>query len=72
MSRMVSSAQDALSDVNPIRVTLGKILYHPEAVMLEIQPINALSRVLQAAEVATRKVIGRDGVINDAQTGFLM
>jgi hypothetical protein len=64
MSVMVLEAQRSLCDVAPIPVTLGKVLYHPEAIMLRVQPAEALLPVLDAARSATRKATGHVGAIN--------
>jgi len=65
MSVMVSEAQRLLCDVAPIAVTLDKVLYHPEAIMLRTQPGDALRPIFDAARSATRKVVGRAGVIDE-------
>lgn len=54
MSAMVSEAQQRLGDVDPISVTVGKVLYQPEAVMLHVQPVEALQPILGAARAATQ------------------
>jgi 2'-5' RNA ligase len=64
-SIMVSEAQRLLRDVAPIPVTLGKILYHPEAIMLSVQPVEALRPIVHAAQSATRKAVGHAGVIDE-------
>jgi len=68
MSQMLSVAQEALARMSPIPVTLSKILYHPEAVMLAARPVSALTPVLAAAQEATLKVTGHAGVVNESQT----
>jgi 2'-5' RNA ligase len=65
MSVMVSEAQRLLRDVAPIPVTLGRVLYHPEAIMLGVQPIEALRPIFDAARSATRKIVGHEGTINE-------
>jgi hypothetical protein len=42
-------------------VTLGKVLYHPEAIMLAARPRDALIPVLDAARLATYEVTGQYG-----------
>ncbi len=54
MYAMLESAQQSLCAVPPIPVDLGKILYHPEAVMLAVTPVSALMPILHAARSATR------------------
>jgi 2'-5' RNA ligase len=65
MTAMVSEAQRLLDDVNPIPVTVGKVLYHPEAVMLQVKPAEALQPILDAAQAATQRVLGHPGSINE-------
>lgn len=54
-------ASRLLARVPPVTVTVGKILYHPEAIMLGARPTEALLPVLEAAREATREVTGSDG-----------
>lgn len=61
MQRMAKAASRLLSRTAPITVTLGKVLYHPEAIMLAATPGDALVPVLEAARTATREVTGSDG-----------
>jgi 2'-5' RNA ligase len=53
---MVGSAAEALSNVPPIHVKLGRIWYHPEAIMLGISPPQALTPLREAAMIATNNV----------------
>jgi 2'-5' RNA ligase len=50
-----------LARTPPIRVTFGKVLYHPEAIMLAASPAEALAPVVEAAKAATFEVIGSSG-----------
>jgi hypothetical protein len=43
-----------LADVAPIPVSLGWVVYHPQAVALAVEPLGALDPVLDAVRVATR------------------
>jgi hypothetical protein len=52
--QMASVASRLLADVPPPTVTVGKILYHPEAIMLASQPADALLPVLEAVREATQ------------------
>jgi 2'-5' RNA ligase len=58
---MTSHARRVLGCTPPVRVTLGRILYHPRAVMLAVRPAEALVPVLRAVEDATRVGTGREG-----------
>jgi 2'-5' RNA ligase len=58
---MTSRARKLLARTPPAKVTLGKILYHPRAVMLAVRPAEALVPVLRAVGVATQAGTGRDG-----------
>lgn len=64
MDEMTRLASERLATTAPIPVTLGRVLYHPEAIMLGIRPEDALTPILEATQHATRAVIGRDGAIN--------
>jgi 2'-5' RNA ligase len=57
---MVAQARQALADVAPIPVTLGRVFFHPEAVVLAVEPPEALRPVLDAVAAATRSA-GCDG-----------
>lgn len=58
---MAGHATQLLAETPPIQITLGRILYHPRAVMLAAQPGEALEPVLEAVKEATRKGTGNDG-----------
>ncbi|MBB5081307.1 2'-5' RNA ligase [Nonomuraea endophytica] len=60
-AEMAQAAGHQLADVGPISVTLGRVLYHPEAVALEAQPAERLTPLLEAAKTATRTVTGQEG-----------
>ena len=49
---MVGEARRLLAGVAPIPVRLGRVLYHPEAVTLAVEPLGALDPVLEAVQAA--------------------
>jgi 2'-5' RNA ligase len=59
LERMARTAADLLSTMPPAAVTVGRILYHPEAIMLGVSPAKALLPIRNAAVTATRLVTGR-------------
>lgn len=59
------SVTSALRDVGPLDLTLGRVLYHPEAIMLAVEPADPLRAVQQQIRLATLSVIG---ATNDAPT----
>jgi 2'-5' RNA ligase len=61
IQEMVAVASHLLASVPPITMTVGKILYHPEAITLAARPAEALLPVLEAAREATREVTGSVG-----------
>lgn len=61
MHEMLKTASAALAEVPPISVTLGKVLYHPEAIMLGVEHNEDLSPILDAAAAAAKSVVGREG-----------
>ena len=61
IQQMAAVACQLLADVPPPTVTVGKVLYHPEAIMLAARPPKALLPVLEAARQATQEVTGSSG-----------
>jgi 2'-5' RNA ligase len=59
--QMASVAGRLLADIPPPTVTVGKILYHPEAIMLAAHPAEALQPVMEATREATQTVTGNPG-----------
>jgi 2'-5' RNA ligase len=60
MSRMLARAQADLARTAPVTVTLQRVFYHPEAIVLSVAPGSALAPVIKAARTATREVLGAD------------
>ncbi|GAA3708148.1 hypothetical protein GCM10022224_087090 [Nonomuraea antimicrobica] len=60
---MAEEVAGQLARVEPITVTLGRVLYHPEAIVLEARPAERLRPLLEAVKFATRAATGRDGVL---------
>lgn len=60
MRRMLARAQADLARTAPVTVTLQRVFYHPEAIVLSVSPRSALAPVLAAARTATRGVLGAD------------
>lgn len=58
---MTADARRRLAAIAPIPVTLGRVLYHPQAVALALEPLGALDPVLDAVRAATRAA-GHEGV----------
>jgi 2'-5' RNA ligase len=61
---MASEARRLLARTPPVTITLGRVLYHPRAVMLSVGPPGALEPVLGAAQQATRVATGRSGELH--------
>ena len=57
LARMAEAASELLAHMSPVTVALGRILYHPEAIMLGMTPAQALAPIRQAARAATQKVM---------------
>lgn len=60
---LIGQASKHLSSIAPATVTFGRILYHPEAVMLGVRPDGALDPVLRAVQEATFAATGRYGIV---------
>lgn len=58
LRQMIKAASAKLADTPAITVTVGGIVYHPEAIMLGVKPKRALASVHDAVRAATRAVTG--------------
>ncbi len=58
LGRMIKMASAMLSKTPAITVTVGGILFHPEAIMLGVKPKRALTPIHNAVQAATRAVTG--------------
>lgn len=58
---MIEHARSLLARTPPAVISLGRVLYHPRAIMLAAEPPDALGPVLSASRGATRAGTGRDG-----------
>jgi hypothetical protein len=58
MDKMLAVAQTELAGVPPAAVTLEKLFYHPQGVVLGISSADALRPVVAAARAAMREVPG--------------
>jgi 2'-5' RNA ligase len=52
---MLTTAEHLLADTEPIQVSLGRVLYFPEAVTLAVEPADALHPILSAVSIAARE-----------------
>jgi 2'-5' RNA ligase len=62
MDEMLTRVRFNLSSTAPVSVALGRVIYHPEAIMLGMSPASALAPIFQAAQAATLEVTGYPGV----------
>jgi 2'-5' RNA ligase len=53
ISELTANVQNALRNVRPIEVQVGRVLYHPEAVMLAVEPVEPLRRLRDVVLSAT-------------------
>jgi 2'-5' RNA ligase len=58
LKQMTHTAASLLADMPPVTITLGRVLYHPEAIMLGVAPAEALQPIRDAALQATRLATG--------------
>jgi 2'-5' RNA ligase len=63
VNTMIIEAGRLLARTRPITVTIGRVLYHPEAIVLEARPADALDPMREAVQTATRIATGHDGVL---------
>jgi 2'-5' RNA ligase len=60
-SEMLATARSCLAGTGPITIELGRVFYHPEAIVLMANPAEALQPIREAAQRATRAVTGHSG-----------
>jgi 2'-5' RNA ligase len=60
---MLAEARQRLSGVQPISVSMSRVLYHPEAIMLGFTPEGALDPIHDAVRQATLTATGRTGSV---------
>jgi 2'-5' RNA ligase len=59
IAEMITSVSGLLAGISPVTVRLGRVLYHPEAIVLKVQPDDALDHIATAVKVGSR--ISGDG-----------
>jgi 2'-5' RNA ligase len=52
VTAMIQEASDLLADVAPITITLGRVLYHPRAIMLDVGPDTPFQQLITALQAA--------------------
>lgn len=58
LQQMIQTAGQHLAKTPPVAVTLGRIGYHPEAIVVAVRPIEALIPIRDAARTATSRACG--------------
>ena len=58
LRQMTQTAADLLASRPAAAVTLGQVLYHPEAIMLGVTPADRLAAIYGGARSATHRVTG--------------
>jgi hypothetical protein len=66
LDQMVTKARLKLNGTASTSVTLGRVIYHPEGIVLPMSPASALTPIFQAAQAATLEVTGTPGVTSTA------
>jgi hypothetical protein len=59
LRQMIKVASAMLADTPAITVTVGGIVYHPEAIMLDVKPKRALASIHDAVQAATMTVTSK-------------
>lgn len=59
LTKILNSARTALSSSHALDVSLGRVLYHPEAVMLAVEPADQLRALQDRVRSATASALGR-------------
>lgn len=61
LDQMLTKARLNLIGAAPQTVTLGRVIYHPEGIVLPMTPASALAPIFDAAQAATLEVTGTPG-----------
>ncbi|MEV3925764.1 2'-5' RNA ligase family protein [Actinomadura coerulea] len=61
LREMLVTTSGLLTALPPVTVTLSRILYHPEAIAVAVQPMQPLRQIRDAIQTATLKATGREG-----------
>jgi 2'-5' RNA ligase len=64
MEQMLMKARLKLNGTEPPTVAFGRVVYHPEGILLSMSPASALAPIFEAAQCATLEVTGNPGVIS--------
>ena len=62
LDQMLSKARVKLNGTAPQTVTLGRVIYHSEGIVLPMSPAGVLAPVFEAAQAATVEVTGKPGL----------
>ena len=62
MDQMLTKARLKLNGTAPPTVALGRVIYHPEGILLPMSPASALAPIFEAAQAATLEVAGNPGI----------
>lgn len=71
MSEMLELARTLLLDRAPVKVVFRRVFYHPEAIVLAVQPQGALAPIRHTALAATRAVTGQNGKISGSSQPWM-
>lgn len=58
LTEMTTNVRAAVDDIDPIHVAVGRVLYHPEAIVLAVEPVEPLRRLRDLVLTATATTVG--------------
>jgi hypothetical protein len=71
LDQMLGKARLKLNGIAPQTVALGRVIYHPEGIVLPVSPASALAPIFEAAQASTLEITGITGVTSTpAHPGF--
>lgn len=62
LDQMLRVARLKLNGAAPQTVTLGRVIYHSEGIVLPMSPAGVLAPIFEAAQAATLEVTGKPGI----------
>jgi 2'-5' RNA ligase len=61
LDQMLGKARLKLNGLAPLTVALGRVIYHPEGIVLPVSPASALAPIFEAAQASTLEITGITG-----------
>jgi 2'-5' RNA ligase len=65
---MLTEVSGALASVPPVEIFMERVIYHPQGILLGVEPAELLRPIRDAVQAATKKTTGREGYTEGPST----